>query len=60
MPELDKKFKHNIDVVVDRIKIKNDIKKQLKDEDYEDATGEVIEPQIDIPDSEEVFLDIFG
>tara|TARA_R110000823_G_scaffold94972_1_gene207476 strand:- start:8261 stop:9625 length:1365 start_codon:yes stop_codon:yes gene_type:complete len=30
-------------------KIVDDIKKQLKDEDYEDATGEVIEPQIDIP-----------
>ena len=39
-------------------KIVDDIKKQLKDEDYEDATGEVIEPQIDIPDSEEVFLDM--
>ena len=31
MPELDKKFKHNIDVVVDRIKINNDIKNQLTD-----------------------------
>ena len=31
LPELDKKFKHNIDVVVDRIKINNDIKNQLTD-----------------------------
>ena len=39
-------------------KIVDDIKQQLKDEDYEDATGEVREPPIDLPDSEEVFLDM--
>ena len=31
LPELDKKFKHNIDVVIDRIKINSSIKKQLTD-----------------------------
>ena len=31
LPELDKKFKHNIDVVVDRIEIRKDIKNQLTD-----------------------------
>ncbi|PPR34665.1 MAG: UvrABC system protein A [Alphaproteobacteria bacterium MarineAlpha6_Bin4] len=31
LPNLDKKFKHNIDVVVDRIEIKKDIKNQLTD-----------------------------
>ena len=31
LPELDKKFKHNIEVVIDRIKINSSIKKQLTD-----------------------------
>ena len=31
MPELDKKFKHNIDIIVDRIEINKDIKNQLTD-----------------------------
>ena len=31
LPELDKKFKHNIDVVIDRIKISHNIKNQLTD-----------------------------
>jgi len=31
LPQLDKKFKHNIDVVVDRIEIKKNIKNQLTD-----------------------------
>ena len=31
LPTLDKKFKHNIDVVVDRIEIKNNMKNQLTD-----------------------------
>ena len=39
-------------------KIVDDIKKQLKDEDYEDATGEVIEPPIDTPETEDIVLDM--
>ena len=31
LPQLDKKFKHNIDIVVDRIEINKDIKNQLTD-----------------------------
>ena len=31
MPELDKKFKHNIDIVVDRIEINKNIKNQITD-----------------------------
>ena len=31
LPQLDKKFKHNIDVVIDRIEIKKNIKNQLTD-----------------------------
>ena len=31
LPELDKKFKHNIDIIVDRIEINKDIKNQLTD-----------------------------
>ena len=31
LPELDKKFKHSIEIVIDRIEIKKDIKKQLTD-----------------------------
>jgi len=38
LPELDKKIKHNIDVVIDRIKISNNIKNQLTDS-VESALG---------------------
>ena len=31
LPQLDKKFKHNIDIVIDRIEINKDIKNQLTD-----------------------------
>eukprot|EP01050_Picozoa_sp_SAG11_P000060 SAG11_NODE_1_length_64905_cov_182.268355_60_plen_438_part_00 len=39
-------------------KIVDDIKKQLKDEDYEDATGEIKEPVIEPTQTDDVILDM--
>ena len=39
-------------------KIVEDIKKQLKDEDYEDATGEIAEPSPDLPPTDDMSLDM--